>query len=259
MKGKISLVITGRMGTGKTTAITGSIKYVDPKLTIRTVETTFEMYLRELYPNRNIFAVSETPFITMEDLQDALKKSDGQVIIIGEVATNSAAARHIQAGQVGSALVLCSHHATTAEGLINSFRNSLMAEGHYSNELIAEDQVLEVIKLDCHLATAGDGRRFVERYTEIIPKTRSVDFPEFDPLNAEESMNRVRREYMYRQTVRSSFDTSDIMHFNIRTNTYEPREWFSAEMTERILMSITDKDFCRLKAFVSKYWGPNYV
>ena len=55
-----------------------------------------EMYLREIYPQRNILSVQETPTVTAAELQDALKKSDAALSIVGEVATDIIAARMIQ-------------------------------------------------------------------------------------------------------------------------------------------------------------------
>ena len=100
MRGCITCAVTGRQGSGKTTLMSSIIRYIDPRYTIRILEMAPELYLRELYPTRNILSVQETVTTSAAELQDALKKSDAAVSIVGEVATDSIAARMIQMGMV---------------------------------------------------------------------------------------------------------------------------------------------------------------
>lgn len=73
-----------------------AIGAADARLTLRILEMTFEMYLREIYTDRNILSLQETNWCTAAELQDALKKSDAAISIVGEVATDVIAARMIQ-------------------------------------------------------------------------------------------------------------------------------------------------------------------
>ena len=59
-----------------------------------------ELYLREIYSTRNILSLQETVTVSAAECQDALKKSDAAVSIVGEVATDTIAARMIQMGMV---------------------------------------------------------------------------------------------------------------------------------------------------------------
>ena len=102
MRGHITCAVTGRQGSGKTTMMSAIIRYIDPKYTIRVLEMAPELYLRELYPTRNILSVQETQTVSAAELQDALKKSDAAVSIVGEVATDAIAARMIQMGMTAS-------------------------------------------------------------------------------------------------------------------------------------------------------------
>ena len=96
MRGQTTCAVTGRQGSGKTTLMSSIIRFIDPRYTIRVLEMAPELYLRELYPTRNILSVQETTTVTAAELQDALKKSDAAVSIVGEVATDVIAARMIQ-------------------------------------------------------------------------------------------------------------------------------------------------------------------
>lgn len=106
MRGCITCAVTGRQGSGKTTLMSSIIRYIDPRYTIRVLEMAPELYLRELYPSRNILSLQETSTVSAAECQDALKKSDAAVSIVGEVATDSIAARMIQMGMVRHVLRL---------------------------------------------------------------------------------------------------------------------------------------------------------
>lgn len=98
MKGEVTCSVTGRQGSGKTTMMTAIIRYIDPRYTLRVLEMAPELYLRELYPDRNILSLQETTTVTPEMEQDWLKKSNGVVSLVGEVATDNVAMNMIQMG-----------------------------------------------------------------------------------------------------------------------------------------------------------------
>jgi len=61
------------------------------------------------------------------------------------------------------------HHAKTFPNLILALRNSLLKTGVFTNEKVAELQVVQVINFDIHLKRGYDGSRFIERITECVP------------------------------------------------------------------------------------------
>ena len=180
MRGQTTCAVTGRQGSGKTTLMSSIIRFIDPRYTIRVLEMAPELYLRELYPTRNILSVQETSTVTAAELQDALKKSDAAVSIVGEVATDVIAARMIQMGQVASIFTIFSHHANTAKDLVFALRNSLVNAGGFSNMSTAERQVIDVVKCDIHLDYTPDGKRYIERISEIVPLAEGIPYPELD-------------------------------------------------------------------------------
>ena len=71
--------------------------------------------------------------------------------------------------QVASKFTMFTHHAKTFENLILALRNSLLKTGVFTNEKVAEIQVVQVINFDIHLKRGFDGSRFIERITECVP------------------------------------------------------------------------------------------
>lgn len=254
MRGQITCAVTGRQGSGKTTLMSSIIRYIDPRYTIRVLEMAPELYLRELYPTRNILSVQETATVTAAELQDALKKSDAAVSIVGEVATDAVAARMIQMGQVASLFTIFSHHANTAKDLVLALRNSLVNSGAFNNMQVAEKQVLDVVKVDIHLDYTPDGKRYIERITEIVPLPEGIPYPEYDPNDPVNSINRITKEYYQRTTDRIGFYTRDILRYDLDTHTYYTVDRFSPELEQRIKRNLGKELRILFEYFMLKEW-----
>ena len=256
LRGCITCAVTGRQGSGKTTLMSSIIRFIDPRYTIRILEMAPELYLRELYPTRNILSLQETTTVSAAEAQDALKKSDAAVSIVGEVATDSIAARMIQMGMTASIFTIFSHHANTPKDLVLTLRNSLVNDGGFSNMETAEKQVTDVVKIDIHLDYTPDGKRYIHRISEIVPIEEGIPYPDYDPENREDSMNEITKEYYTRSTDRIGFTSHTILEYDIPTHTYYTTNRFSEILEDRIrgnLGSELVKDF---DAFMLKEWGP---
>ena len=255
MRGQVTCGVTGRQGSGKTTLMSSIIRFINPRYTIRVLEMAPELYLRELYPTRNILSVQETTTVTAAELQDALKKSDAAVSIVGEVATDIIAARMIQMGQVASIFTIFSHHANTPKDLVFALRNSLVNAGGFSNMSTAERQVIDVVKCDVHLDYTPDGKRYIERVSEIIPLPEGVPYPELDRNNLEYSKASLDREYYERSTDRVSFTSHDILKYNLDTHTYYVADRFSPALESR-MRAVMEPDIRKAyDKFIFANWG----
>lgn len=260
MRGQVTCAVSGRQGSGKTTLMSSIIRYIDPRYTLRILEMAPELYLREIYPSRNILSLQETQTVSASELQDALKKSDAAVSIVGEVATDDIAARMIQMGMTASLFTIFSHHANTPKDLVLTLRNSLVNAGGFSNMATAEKQVTDVVKVDIHLDYTPEGDRFIERISEIIPLDENIPYPEYDPENHIHSMNMITKEYYLRKTDRQTFITKDILKYNKKTNTYYVVDRFSPQLESRIRYNLAElrHDFDK---FTLLEWGrrPDYA
>lgn len=218
MKGCQITAITGPTGSGKTSLIMALVRHIDPSLNIRVQEMAFELNLRRLYPDRNIMSLRETDSISGQEGLDLSKKMDTDVNIIGEVATDPVAAWMIQTAQVASRLTLFSHHANTFKDLVYALRNSLLKTGMFTNEKIAEQQVVSVLNFDVHLVRDYEGNRYVERITECVPIDQASTYP-MDWMNKntmEEKMSAFMQtftEFFTRMTDRPTFIGRDIIRF----------------------------------------------
>lgn len=167
IKGCCNCAITGMQGSGKTTLLMLLISYIPPTFNLRIQELAFELHLRDIYPDRNIVTFRETGSITGQEGLDLQKKTDGSVNIIGEVATAPVAGWLMQAGQTASLFTLFTHHGKTTAAMIQSLANALLSEHLMDNEKAAIRQVANVVKIDIHMETDKNGKRIIQRITEV--------------------------------------------------------------------------------------------
>jgi pilus assembly protein CpaF len=228
---------------------------IDPRYTLRIIEMAPELYLREMYPERNILSLQETPTISASMAQDALKKSDAAVSLVGEVATDDVAMRMIQLAQVASLFTMFSHHANTPEDLVYAIRNSVANAGGITNIKTAEQQVIDVLKVDVHPDFTPDGKRFIARISEIVKLNESVPYPDVSRKDLDFSKAVLDREYYSRMTDRETFTTRCLIRYDMDTDSYVAEELPSEGLIKYMLsvMPIEFRD--SFKEFIKTQWS----
>lgn len=280
MLGQTTSLVTGRQGSGKTTLLSAMMAYIDNRFNVRVLELAPELYLRELYPDRNILSVQETNTVSAAELQDCLKKSDAAVSIAGEIATDAVAARFIQFCMTASIFCVGTHHANTTRDLVLTLRNSLVNDGGFNNMETAERQVTECIRCDIHMDYTPDGKRFVHRISEVVPidKVPYVEFNEEVPdrkdyssveefevalkaynMKLEKFKVDLNKDYYQRVTDREGFTVNQIMHYDLASDTYvtdnKPSEALLAKMTS----VMEEKDRHEFERFILEYWDAEKI
>lgn len=243
-KGACITSITGAQASGKTTLLMAMVGHIYETLTLRVQEMAFELNLRKLYPYRNILSFRETPTISGQEGLDLQKKTDGSVLIIGEVATDAVAAWMIQTAQVASAFTIFTHHSKTVKDLILSLRNSLLKCDIFRNEKIAQEQVVNVLDFDIHLSRDYSGKRYVSRVTEIIAVEEKEDLPDaYRGKNLEDAVvyfMDTMREYYKRVTDEKSHIEKDIIIYD--GEKYVLKNKISKERIEKMKSAMVEED-----------------
>lgn len=262
IKGCRVTAITGSQGTGKTTLLMSIVKYINSSFTLRIQEMSFELQLRKIYPFRNIVTFRETPTISGQEGLNLQKKTDGTVNILGEVAEAGVSSWMIQMAQVASLFTLFTHHAKTTENLIFSIRNNLLQTGVFSNEKVAEQQVVEVINFDIHLNKSITGHRYIERITEIIPLTQYGDYPqEYKTKNSYEEKTDAfmdtMKEFFTRMTDRKTFETRDVIRFE--KGKYVIASPMTAKSEGEMKRHLTEEEIREFDLFLGRSWGGNQI
>lgn len=252
MRGLVTCAFTGRQGSGKTTAMIAAVDEFPPELTIRVLETTPEMYLRERYPTRNILSVAETQYVSAEQLQDALKKSDASISIVGEVASNELAVRMLQMAQVASLATIFSHHANRAADLVMALTNSIVnCSAGGASAATVQEQVLDAIHIDIHLDYDESGFRYFDRITEIIRVDKLI--PEYDP-NDPGSLGKILREYCNIVAVGQTFITRDLVRWDKQRHKYVACSFISDDLITYMGKTLRTDDIPKFKEFCLSNW-----
>ena len=210
-RGEMNLCISGPMGGGKTTLLKAMVGFMNPGYTIRTAESSFELNLNNVYPERNIHMMQERGGFTIYDIITGTKKMDTDILIVGEVNEPKIAGAYIQVAQSGSRMAVTTLHHETTEKLIEYMRNALVSEFGIRDVSIAEKQVVDVLNFDIHMVHDAQGRFYIERITEIIPE---------EEKNYPSDMKAAFMEYFSRSTDRRLYRTVNIIEFDRQNMEY---------------------------------------
>ena len=262
VKGARITSITGEQGCGKTTLLMGMIENIYETMNLRITETAFELHLRKVYPTRNILSMRETDTIAGQECLDVQKKTDGAVNIIGEVATDPVASWMIQSAQVASKFTLFTHHAKTFPDLVTALRNSMLRAGVFKNERTAEEQVVQVLNFDIHLAKDFRGKRYIERVTECIPVRRVDEYT--DSYKKEKTLEGKfdsffdnATQYFRKITDAKLYEYRNILEYidgeYVITNKISPTN------IKEMRLNMDESDAEEFDRFVEEHWGKESV
>ena len=237
-----NVAITGEQATGKSTFLVSLVQFMQASYGIRVVEMAFELFLRKVYPDRNVATMRETATVSAEECVEFQRKTDGTISIFGEIAQACVAALAIQLGQVGAAQVVFTNHAKTVPDLVEYFRDAMIEAAGFNNEIIVEKTVARTLNFDFHLNRTVGGMRYLERVSMILP-LKEEPYPD--------TLEEAQRQYYYRQTDRQLFTWKDIIVFE--DGKYVFKNNFTDEVREEISKFLGEEEkagFDRLCALI---------
>lgn len=257
MKGQRITAITGSQGSGKTTLLMALIRHINPTLTLRVQEMSFELHLRKLYPKRNILTFKETETVSGQAGLDLQKKTDGSVNILGEIATDEISVLMLQMAQVASLFTLFTHHGKTVSDLILSLRNSLLKCNVFRDEGIAEEQVVKVLNFDVHLNKTIEGKRYIERITEIIPLENTQALSRVYQVSEDKlgAFMDTMVDYFEKRTARKRYEERVIIAYDRQLETYVACEPMSSKTVADMMSHMNVDDQSVFQAYLERTWG----
>ncbi|MCR5204344.1 MAG: CpaF/VirB11 family protein [Lachnospiraceae bacterium] len=211
-RGELNFCISGPMGGGKTTLLKALVGFMNPGYTIRVAESSFELNLNNVYPERDIHMMQERGDFTIYDIITGTKKMDTDILIVGEVNEPKIAGAYVQVAQSGSRMAVTTLHHETTDKLIEYLRNALVSELGINDVRIAEKQVVDILNFDIHMVHDVEGRFYIERITEIIPD-EATGYPD--------DLTGAAKEYFRRSTDRKLYRLKNIIEFDRASMSYK--------------------------------------
>lgn len=183
-----NIAITGEMASGKTTLFRACLSETRKDLNIRVIEAeSFELNVRGFLPKANSMTMRISEQTPAQEVLAFARKTTGQIFAIGEINSALVATMAMDLSKIASQLLFSAHYVTT-EHMIADFVNAKLCVGGYSEESLAEMDVVRCLGFDIHLK-ARYGKRYVQCINEIIPA--------FDRKQQKNNMYQIRQIYYY--------------------------------------------------------------
>lgn len=169
-----NIAITGEMASGKTTLFRSCLAEAKKDRNIRVIEAdSFELNIRGFLPTANSVTMRITDQTPAEEVLAFARKTTGQIFAIGEINSAAVAGITMDLSKIASQLFFSAHYLST-EHMISDFVNAKMYQGGYTEEELAEEEVVRCLGFDVHLRVKH-GKRYVQYINEIIPEKEKKD------------------------------------------------------------------------------------
>lgn len=166
-----NIAITGEMASGKTTLFRACLAETEKNMNIRVIEAeSFELNIRGFLPKSNSVTMRITERTPVAEVLAFARKTTGQIFAIGEINSAAMAAMAMDLSKIASQLMFSAHYITT-EHMIADFVNAKLCVGGYSEEVLAEADVVRCLGFDIHLCVK-EGKRYVQYINEIVPTVK---------------------------------------------------------------------------------------
>ncbi len=175
---RLNIMIAGGTSSGKTTWLNVMASFVDPSLSIITIEDPAELQLQ--HPDvrrleaRDANIEGKGRYTLSDGVKDALRMAPN-IIVVGEVRREEAFDL-LQAMGTGHEGSLGTGHANSAEHLLNTRLPNMirMANMGLPNDAILE-QIADTIDLVIYVTKEKGGRRRLDHITEVVGPVRATD------------------------------------------------------------------------------------
>lgn len=169
-----NIAITGEMASGKTTLFRACLSEVRQDRNIRVIESeSFELNVRSFLPQANSMTLRVSESTPAAEVLAFARKTTGQIFAVGEINSAAVAVMTMDLSKIASQLFFSAHYINT-EHMIVDLTNAKLCTGGYSEELLAEADVIRCLGFDIH-TKSKNGRRYVQYINEVIPVSRNRD------------------------------------------------------------------------------------
>lgn len=177
---RLNIIIAGGTSSGKTTWLNVLAAFIDPSLSIITIEDPAELQLQ--HPDvrrleaRDANIEGKGQYTISDGIKDALRMAP-KIIVVGEVRREEAFDL-LQAMGTGHEGSIGTAHANSAEHLLNSRLPNMIRMAKETvglpNDAILE-QIADIVDLVIYVVKEKGGRRRLDHITEVVGPSRAAD------------------------------------------------------------------------------------
>lgn len=168
VQGRSNIIVIGEMGSGKTTFMKWLLQFIPENLVVGTMETTLELNLDELYPNRHWVQLEERlPDYPIAKLFPIMLRQNVDIVIVGESRSYEVnelikAMTRGHSGSIGTA------HSLGAVEVIDDFADMILESGKKVDLEALKYRIARAINIVVKFRKLPGKRRVCSGIYEII-------------------------------------------------------------------------------------------
>jgi pilus assembly protein CpaF len=173
VQARVSVVVSGGTGTGKTTMINMLSSFIPDSERVITIEDAFELQLANTHvvslQTKEASSRDDTVHVTLADLLRNTLRMRPDRIIVGEIREAEGAMVVIAAAGTGHEGTITTIHANSADDAVNERLTDLMAQARKASDTAVRRSITSAFDLVVQVTRGRNGRRFI---SEIANLTR---------------------------------------------------------------------------------------
>lgn len=199
VKGRANVVVIGEMGSGKTTFLKWLLGFMPEDLVIGTLETTFELHLEKLYPDKHWIQLEEQYDYPLQDLFAVMLRQNVDVMLVGESRSHEVnelikAMSRGHSGSIGTA------HSIGAREVIDDFADMILESGKSVDIQALKYRIARAIDIVIKFRKLPDRSRKCAGIYEIVTDSETMKYDaipifefEIDEENPQDQGEHVRK------------------------------------------------------------------
>ena len=174
-KGRANIVVIGEMGSGKTTFMKWLLGFMPDNLIIGTLETTFELHLEKLYPNKHWIQLEEQHDYTLQDLFAVMLRQNVDVMLVGESRSYEVnelikAMSRGHSGSIGTA------HSIGAREVIDDFADMILESGKSVDLQALKYRICRAVDVVIKFRKLPDRSRVCAGIYEVVTNSKNMNY-----------------------------------------------------------------------------------
>lgn len=173
--GRANMVVIGEMGSGKTTFMKWLLQFLPKNLIIGTMETTFELHLEKLYPDRHWVQLEEQDEHPLHELFATQLRQNVDVMLVGE-SRSYEVNQLIQAMSRGHSGSIGTAHSIGPSEVIDDFADMILESGKSVDLKALKYRIASAIDIVVKFRKLPNKKRVCAGIYEIITDQDSINY-----------------------------------------------------------------------------------